>query len=66
MASAKGYVDVLKTLVELSADVEAKTARGATPLHEVAKGYVEALKTLVELSADRDEPERRHFGQDSC
>jgi ankyrin repeat protein len=44
---------VLKTLVELSADIEVKARDGVTPLHlAAANGQLEAIKTLVQFSAD--------------
>ena len=53
LAAYNGHMEAINTLVELSADIEAKTANEATPLHWAAsEGHVEAIKTLVELSAD--------------
>jgi hypothetical protein len=46
-------VQAVKTLVQLSARVEAKNAQGATPLHNAAaNGHVDALKTLLQLRAN--------------
>lgn len=51
----RGHVDVIRALVQLSANKEAKDARGGTPLHEAAaKGHVEAIKALAQLSANKE------------
>ena len=53
VAAYYGQVEALKTLLQLSADIQAKTADGMTPLHVAAgNGHVETLKTLMQLSAD--------------
>ena len=52
-AANNGQVEVIKVLVELGADKDAKTAGGGTPLHHAAgMGYVEAVKVLAQLGAD--------------
>jgi len=53
-AAGNGHVEALKTLLQLSANIQAKTAaQGATPLHmAAAHGHEEALKTLLQLSAN--------------
>jgi ankyrin repeat protein len=53
VAAGYGQVEVLKVLVELGADKEAKMAAGMTPLHAAAfHGNVEAIKALAQLGAD--------------
>jgi ankyrin repeat protein len=52
-AAADGHVEAVKILLQLSADIEAKTAEGMTPLHvAVVCGQAEVLETLVQLSAN--------------
>ena len=49
-------MDAVKALVELGADKEAATVKGATPLHQAAyHGHVAcaAVKVLVVLGADK-------------
>ena len=53
VAAGYGQVEVLKVLVELGADKEAKMVAGMTPLHAAAiKGHVEAVTALAQLGAD--------------
>ena len=53
--SCNGHVEVMRALVELSADKEAKGAHGGTPLHAAAAvGHVEAIKLLVQLGVDKE------------
>jgi hypothetical protein len=48
-------VKVMKALVELGANVEAKTAGGRTPLHVAAvSGQVESIKLLVQLGVNKE------------
>jgi ankyrin repeat protein len=50
-----GHVEVLRVLVELGANKEAKTVTGLTPLHVAAlRGRVEAMKVLVQLGVDKE------------
>ena len=59
-AADNGHVEAVKTLVELNADIEAKTDQGATPLHFAAvNGHVEAAKTLLQLSVHLLQLERQ-------
>jgi cytohesin len=57
MASFKGYADVVRKLLEKSANINARMAGGgdpgATPLHLAAmKGHVDAIILLIENGAD--------------
>jgi hypothetical protein len=53
VAAANGQVDVIRVLVELGANKNAKSAAGMTPLLcAAANGHVEAIKVLVQLGAD--------------
>ena len=53
MAAYHGHVDVLRVLIELGANKDAKTATGLTPLRVAAlRGSVEAIKVLVQLGVD--------------
>jgi cytohesin len=52
-AALQGRTKFLKTLIEHGADVNHKTATGATPLHDAAiRGNVEAAQILLENGAD--------------
>ena len=51
------HATVLRTLVELGADLHAKTTEGKRPLHLAAlTGSPEAMRILVELGADLEAP----------
>ena len=53
-------MEVVKALVELGADVHARTQAGCTALHGAAEaGHVEAVKALVQRGADLDALEHR-------
>jgi ankyrin repeat protein len=53
LPASYGHVETMKSLVELSADMEAKAAVAATPLHAAVRySHREALKTLMELSTN--------------
>ncbi|XP_076271694.1 protein phosphatase 1 regulatory subunit 12B-like isoform X9 [Rhynchophorus ferrugineus] len=55
VAAAKGYIDVMKILLQCSADVDAQDADGWTPLHAAAHwAQGEASRLLVENLADMD------------
>jgi outer membrane protein assembly factor BamB len=52
-AARKGDVEAVKSLVAKGADVNAKSAYGATALHFAAdRGHVAVIKLLLELKAD--------------
>ena len=56
MRPGGGGEAVVRLLVELGADRDAKDNSGSTPLHHAARGRHEAVvRLLVELGADRDD-----------
>ncbi|XP_066139655.1 protein phosphatase 1 regulatory subunit 12A isoform X4 [Euwallacea fornicatus] len=53
VASAKGYVDVIKILLQCGADIDAQDVDGWSPLHAAAHwGQEEACRLLVDNLAD--------------
>lgn len=55
VAAAKGYLDVIRILLQSSADIDAQDADGWTPLHAAAHwGQIDASRLLVENLADMD------------
>ncbi|GAU98197.1 hypothetical protein RvY_09375-2 [Ramazzottius varieornatus] len=55
VASAKGYLEVMRMLLELGVDINARDVDGWTPLHAAAHwGQRESCKTLVENGCDMD------------
>lgn len=55
VASAKGYLDVMKILLQIGADVDKQDVDGWTPLHAAAHwGQKEAAQVLVENFSDMD------------
>ena len=54
-AAHVGQVEVMRVLVELGANKDAKCAGGATPLHHAARtGHAAAVSVLIELGAQID------------
>ena len=52
-AASVGHIDILKFLIEKSADLEQKNEDGFTALHWAAYvGNLDSVKTLVEKGAD--------------
>ncbi|XP_074029943.1 myosin binding subunit isoform X2 [Leptinotarsa decemlineata] len=55
VAAAKGYMDVLKILIQCGADIDAQDVDGWTPLHAAAHwGQKEACQYLAEKLADME------------
>jgi ankyrin repeat protein len=52
-AAQYGFAEMVRTLAELGADVQAQDADGDAPLHLAAyAGHVEVVKTLVQAGAE--------------
>ena len=55
VAAGNNQVEVMRVLVELGANKDAKCAGGATPLHHAARtGHAAAVSVLIELGAQID------------
>jgi len=53
IAAQKGHLDVVKTLIEHGARVDAATTDGATPLYIACQnGQIEVVKYLIEKGAN--------------
>ena len=50
-----GHVEVMRVLLEMDAEKEAKDDNGSRPLHQAAySGHVEAMELLVQMGAEKD------------
>ena len=55
VAAEEGHVGVMRVLLEMDAEKEAKAADGSTLLHQAAhNGHVEAMELLVQMGVDEE------------